>query len=352
VIYQDPNTKNIGIGTLTPAAKLDVGGNVNATTMYQIGGNTILHTCCSDSDNTFVGISSGNFTGSGNANTAIGTFTLLYNTTGIGNTAAGLGSLQFNTTGQSNTAVGTEALTLNTSGNNNTAVGDNALSDSTTGHDNTALGIGAGASTTTGYANIFLGELGGSRNTTGSFNIYVGNEAPAGGTESNAIRIGDSANQTTAYIAGIFGSASSSGLPVYVNASGELGTQTSSLRFKEQVRDMGDSTNALMELRPVTFLYKRDYDKGERTLQYGLIAEEVAQVYPELVAYDRDGQPYSVKYQYLSVMLLNEAQRQYRHAEAQAEIITVQEQKIEALEQRLTRLERMVGNQVQTVAQK
>ena len=115
---------------------------------------------------------------------------------------------------------------------------------------------------------------------------------------------------------------------MYVNSNGQLGTSPSSLRFKEQVRDMGDSTNALMRLRPVTFLYKPEYDKGERTLQYGLIAEEVAKVYPELVAYDNDGQPYTVRYQYLATMLLNEVQKQYHRAEAQAELIKAQQQEI------------------------
>ena len=98
---------------------------------------------------------------------------------------------------------------------------------------------------------------------------------------------------------------------------------------------MGDSTSALMKLRPVTFLYKPEYDKGERTLQYGLIAEEVAKVYPELVAYDNDGQPYTVRYQYLSTMLLNEVQKQYRRAEAEAKVITVQQDEIEAQHQQM-----------------
>jgi hypothetical protein len=112
---------------------------------------------------------------------------------------------------------------------------------------------------------------------------------------------------------------------------------------------MGDSTNGLMKLRPVTFFYKPEYDKGEHTLQYGLIAEEVAKVYPELVADDQDGQPYTVRYQYLATMLLNEVQKQYHRAEAEAKVITEQEQKIEDLEQRLSRLERLVP---QIVAQK
>src|SRR5271157_6035322 len=113
---------------------------------------------------------------------------------------------------------------------------------------------------------------------------------------------------------------------------------------------MGDSSNALMKLRPVTFLYKPEYDKGERTLQYGLIAEEVAQVYPELVAYDNDGQPYTVRYQYIATMLLNEVQKQYHRAEAQAKVIEVQQDQIQSLQkqnqefqERLLRLEKLVG---------
>ncbi|MGA3056015.1 MAG: tail fiber domain-containing protein [Candidatus Korobacteraceae bacterium] len=122
---------------------------------------------------------------------------------------------------------------------------------------------------------------------------------------------------------------------MYINSFGQLGTSPSSLRFKEQVRDMGDSTNALMKLRPVTFLYKPEYDKGERTLQYGLIAEEVAKVYPDLVAYDNDGKPYTVRYQYLATMLLNEVQKQYHRTDAQAELIKAQQQEIENLKQQL-----------------
>jgi len=148
---------------------------------------------------------------------------------------------------------------------------------------------------------------------------------------------------------------------VYIDSSGQLGTLTSSRRFKEQIRDMGDSTRALMKLRPVTFLYKPEYDKGPRTLQYGLIAEEVAEVYPDLVAYETDGKPYTVKYQYLATMLLNEMQKQYHRSEAQAEVIKAQEQEINGLkaqlqlqnaefQERLSRLESVVGTHVQTAA--
>ena len=156
----------------------------------------------------------------------------------------------------------------------------------------------------------------------------------------------------SAYVAGIYSSTSSSGIPVYINSNGQLGTQTSSRRFKEQIRDMGDTSSALLKLRPVTFLYKPEYDRGQRTLQYGLIAEEVAEVYPNLVAYEPNGKPYTVKYQYLTTMLLNEVQKQYRRAEEDAETIKSQEQRIGELEQRLSRLEKLVTNQETVIAQK
>ncbi len=145
-----------------------------------------------------------------------------------------------------------------------------------------------------------------------------------------------------------------SGVAVYVDSNGNLGVQKSSGRFKEQVRDMGDSTDALMKLRPVTYFYKPQYDDGTRTLQYGLIAEEVARVYPELVAYEPDGKPYTVKYQYLATMLLNELQKQHAVVEAQREIVTGQQAEIDSLrnelqrqrvdfQERLTSLEGLIG---------
>ena len=169
--------------------------------------------------------------------------------------------------------------------------------------------------------------------------MYIANTGPLSGPEYNTIRVGTQGHgdgqQNVTYIAGIYGSIPSGGVPVYINSDGLLGTQPSSLRFKEQVRDMGDSTNALMKLRPVTFLYKPEYYKGQRTLEYGLIAEEVANVYPDLVAYDNDGQPYSVRYQYLATMLLNEVQKQYRRAEKQSEVVAAQQQEIETLKRQL-----------------
>src|SRR5271167_3643208 len=293
-IYQTSGGK-VGIGTTTPAATLDVNGGVNTALTYEILGSTVLSIGSPDDQNVFLGM--------------------------------GAGSSNIAGQGVNNTFSGCYAGNQNTTGNRNTFNGCFAGHRNTTGDYNAFTGYGAGYNTN-GISNIFIGDRAGFNDTTGSSNIYIGNQGPGSGTESNAIRIGDS-NQIATYIAGIYNVTSLTGIPVYINSNGQLGTMTSSLRFKEQIRDMGDSTNGLMKLRPVTFLYKPEYDKGERTLQYGLISEEVARVYPELVANDNDGQPYSVRYQYLTSMLLNEAQKQSRRAEAQAEVIKAQGQKID-----------------------
>ena len=200
-----------------------------------------------------------------------------------------------------------------------------------------------------------MGNYAGLFSTTGNSDIYIVNQGPDSGAESHTIRIGTQGNggeqQNTTYIAGIAGS-TVTGVAVDVNTStGQLGVAGSSRRFKEQIHDMGESSSALMKLRPVTFLYKPEYDKGLRTLQYGLIAEEVADIYPDLVAYEPDGKPYTVKYQYLTTMLLNEMQKQYHRAEAEAVVITQQEDKLDAqqrqmdeFQQRLSHLEAIVGH--------
>jgi len=243
---------------------------------------------------------------------------------------------------------GSGVLSIGSVADNNLFVGvgagTNDMAGSGTG--NTFSGYHAGNANTTGVGNIDIGYNSGSSNATDNNNIYIGNTGTSG--ESSTIRIGGDDGlgygaQTNTYISGIYGSTSTSGVPVYINSNGQLGTQTSSSRFKEEVRDMGDSTSALMKLRPVTFIYKPQYDDGSRTLQYGLIAEEVAKVYPELVAYDKDGEPYTVRYQYLNTMLLNEVQKQYHRAESEAQVIHAQEQKIDELEHRLEKLEALAN---------
>ena len=254
-----------------------------------------------------------NTTGFGN--TASGFNTLFSNTVGIGNTASGNFALAANTTGSSNTASGAGALLRNTSGNSNTADGPDALFANTTGGANTASGDSALRSNTTGSSNIALGFEAGLNLTDGDNNIYVGN--PGEAAESNTIRIG-AGGHTSAFIAG-----------VQVVAP-------SSRQFKQDIHDMDRASNNLMQLRPVTFHYKEEHDPGGSRLQFGLIAEEVAEVYPELVVYDDTGKVKTVEYQKLPAMLLNELQKQHGKLQEQEAVIT-------ELTERLSRLEQVLS---------
>lgn len=287
-------------------------------------GDNALSSNTSGFDNTAVGFDACRFTTTGFLNTAVGSFALYANTSGSLNTAIGNGALPANTTGNTNTAVGVDALDSNTTAHANTAVGYEALFGTTNGGNNTALGANALANTG-GTNNIGIGVFAGANITNGSYNIDIGNSAP--GNESNTIRIGNSTRHTAAFLAGVNGVTILSGSQVFVDASGQLGTITSSVRFKEEVATMGEASHDLMKLRPVTFRYKAPYDDGSHLLQYGLIAEEVAKVYPDLVQFDDKGQPLTVRYHLINVMLLNELQKQQTRLDEQAARI----QRLEAL---------------------
>jgi Chaperone of endosialidase len=302
--------------------------------------------------NTFLGHNAGNFAMTGDGNTAIGDGTLFHNTTGSSNTANGNGALSDNTTGFNNTANGRAALIQNTMGNNNTASGQDSLFDNTTGGFNTACGngtlfsnvvgddntaIGASAlANTTGSSNIGIGMSAGSNLTTGGNDICIGNSGVA--AESGTIRVGS--GQTATFIAGINGVNVGSASPVYINSSGQLGTAivVSSRRFKQDIRDIADESDGLMRLRPVAFKYKPELDATGLT-QYGLIAEEVVEVYPHLVGYDQDGQLRTVHYDLINALMLNEVQKQHRTVEAQEKTIEQQKAEIEGLKARMSRLE-------------
>lgn len=318
---------------------VSVTGYVNSNGGYQINGATMFQV---DANNdVMIGLASGNSSITGNDNQIIGDYTGASLTSGNADVFLGSSAGKNTTTGNGDVFVGFLSGSGNSTGAYNTFLGAEAGQANTTGFNNTFLGFYAGATVTTGTNNIYVGQTTGSSNPTGSNNVYLASAGVDG--ENNAIRIGS--GQTTAFMAGIYGITSGNGVPVYINSNGQLGTQTSSRRYKENISDMGDSTSALMKLRPVTFYYKPEYDNGPRTLQYGLIAEEVAQVYPDLVAYNPDGKPYTVRYQYLSSMLLNEVQKQYRKAEVQAEVIQSQQQEISDLQNRLSRIEKMLAEQ-------
>ena len=250
---------------------------------------------------------------SGFDNTANGFQALYSNRTGNFNTANGEAALLDNTTGSDNTADGVAALLSNTTGANNTATGWQALYSNTTGFSNTAAGYDALVNNTTGHENIAVGYLAGQNLTTGSNNIDIGNAGSAG--ESNYIRIGTVGTQTAAFIAGIH-SATVSGTAVVVNSSGQLGVATSSVRFKEEIKPMDKASEAVLALKPVTFRYKKAIDPAA-TQQFGLVAEEVAKVNPALVLPDKEGKPYTVRYDAVNAMLLNEFLKEHRKVEQQ-----------------------------------
>ena len=240
-------------------------------------------------------------------NTATGSFALIQNTTGQFNTANGAGALQANIGGTANTATGESALSDNTSGNNNTANGINALFFNTTGDDNTAVGENALLNNNTGSNNIALGVSAGSNLTNGSNNIEI--SAPGMAGEANKIRIGRQGTQNGTFIAGIFGVAVT-GSQVVVNSNGKLGVAASSARFKEAIKPMDKASEAILALKPVTFHYKKEIDQTG-TSQFGLVAEEVEKVNPDLVVCDEQGKPYSVRYDAVNAMLLNEFLKQH-----------------------------------------
>jgi len=297
------------------------------------GANSFIHNF--GTDNTFIGINAGNFIMGGAENVGVGRQALFSNTTGFENVAVGGFSLPVNTIGENDIAIGAFSLASNTTGNENTAVGGFTLATNTTGSGNTAIGFDAGFSLATGNNNVLVGNnaglvLGtGSTNviigsssgislTSGSDNIYIANAGV--GSESGIIRIGTIATQTEAFIQGIFGTVvGGTGLSVFVDASGQLGTVVSSRKFKHDIEGMSSEISEnIYNLRPVTFIYNSDETD---TRQYGLIAEEVDQVLPALVVHDEEGAPYTVRYHLLPMLLLNEVQKLHDIVEDQAATI-------------------------------
>ena len=299
--------------TATGFAALQVNTSGNFNTAI---GQQSLQNNTTGSFNTATGYLALQFNTTGEVNTATGASALLYNTTGSANTANGGGALISNTTGSYNTAVGDDALVDNATGNNNTAVGKDALGANRKGNRNTAIGSSAldHCKGENSSGNIALGNAAGTTLTLGKNNIYVGN--PGQMTEADTIRIGAPGIHTATFLAGISGAAVV-GDTVVVDTNGQLGTVVSSERFKDAIKPMDNASEAVLALKPVTFRYKHDLDP-EGIPQFGLVAEQVEKVNPDLVARDKQGKPYSIRYEAVNAMLLNEFLKEHR---------TVQEQK-------------------------
>ncbi|HEX4154958.1 MAG TPA: tail fiber domain-containing protein [Acidobacteriaceae bacterium] len=295
-----------------------------------------LYENTSGSDNMAFGYNAlrGNTTGS--YNSAIGTGAIASAQTGNYNEALGWDALASNNSGGYNMAIGSQTLINNTSGNYNVAIGHNALGSNFIGSYNIAIGVNAGLNISSGPSN------------SKSYNIDIANAGTT--TDAGTVRIGTSGNQTSFFVAGVDGVSVSEGIPVYINSSGQLGTVNSSIRYKEDVHDMGDASSAIFRLRPVTYHYKQAYADGSRPIDYGLIAEEVAKIYPDLVVFDSKGEIQTVQYQKLTPMLLNELQKQHQAVEQLEKTVKEQQQTIQVLktqqaetihllEKRLTALE-------------
>ena len=258
---------------------------------------------------------------SGGAHVAVGSRALWRNVDGIRSVALGNGALQNNVSGNYNVAVGASALLTNSNSDHSVAVGESALYNSFNGN-NTAVGYRA-LYATTGSNNTALGYLAGSAVGIGLNNVHIANSGLIG--DFGVMRLGTAGSQTTTYVSGVRGVTVPTGIPVIVGSDGQLGTTTSSRRFKQDIADMGDFSARLAALRPVTFRYTQPAADGTRPLDMGLIAEEVAEVFPELAVRGHDGEIETVAYHKLPALLLNELQKQQRLIEALLQRVSVLE---------------------------
>ena len=249
----------------------------------------------------------------GDNNTAVGFHALFSTTKGDNNTAVGWVALQHNTAGLANTAIGSEALQNNTIGDANTAVGMFSLFTNSTGLRNTTVGVES-LKRNNGSDNIALGYEAGMNIGTGSHTICIGH--PGVNNDSNTIRIGTTGIHTATFMAGISGVTVADGVGVIVGANGQLGTAVSSARFKDGIKPMDKSSEAILALKPVIFHYKKELDP-RGIPQFGLVAEDVAKVDSDLVARDEKGKPYAVRYEAVNAMLLNEFLKEHRKVEEQ-----------------------------------
>jgi hypothetical protein len=268
------------------------------------------------------------YNSTGEANTASGHYALFANTTGVGNTAAGAEALLFNSSGNNNTAEGASSLRYNSRGSFNTANGSNALLHNVDGSGNTAIGFGALMNKKSGTNDIALGYHAGLNLVGNDNNIDIGNEGVAG--DGGVMRIGTAGTHNSTFIAGISGVTIASGAAVVINTHGKLGTIVSSERYKEAVAPMDKVSEAILSLNPVTFRYKHDLDP-DKTPQFGLVAEEVEKVNPDLVVRDEDGKVNTVRYEAVNAMLLNEFLKEHRKVqelEKQIQALTATVQKV------------------------
>ena len=326
-------------GDIGIVGNLNLPATSSTTGFIRSGSDTLLHTY--GTNNFFAGVNAGNLTMTGSDNTAVGFQALKANEGGNENTVIGLSAMLSNTSGNGNSALGRAALLQNLDGVGNTAVGQRAIRSNTGGDFNVGVGLDS-LFNNTGNNNIAIGKSAGAALTNGNSNIAIG--APGVAGESGAIHIGNVSNHTKTFVIGIRGVTTgvADAITVMIDSNGQLGTVSSSRRYKEDIHDMveAETSARLRQLRPVTFRYKGAFADGEKPIQYGLIAEEVAEVFPDLAVYNEEGQPETVKYHLLAPLLLNEVQKQQQVAEDR-------EREMAGLKQRLEQLETLVGRLTQ-----
>jgi hypothetical protein len=304
-LQNNTGSQNTAVGWVALAANTT--GSFNTAVGYAALADNVT-----GGGNTAVGDGALEVNTTGSSNTAVGNDALFGNTTGIFNTATGVGVMQNNSTGSNNTACGFFAAQLNRLGSGNTAIGFEALRSNKRGINNTALGTNS-LYNCVADNNTALGISAGMNIKTGSNDISIGNVGVA--DESNTIRMGNETHTNT-FIAGISGVTVPGGIGVIVDSSGHLGTTTSSARYKEAIQPMDKASEAVLALKPVTFRYNHELDP-DGIQQFGLVAEQVEQINPALVAHDQKGKPYSVRYEAVNAMLLNEFLKEHRKVEEQ-----------------------------------
>jgi hypothetical protein len=319
----------------------------NTTGKNNTAVGTALVANTSGNINTAVGGSALAANTTGSNNVGCGITALFNNTTGTSNVAVGGSAMLHNTIGDANTAIGPYTLETNTTGGQNTAVGNGAIGSNTTGFYNTAVGAGALTANTTGSHNIALGDFAGNTATAGESNIDIGNSGAA--DDSGVIRIGEAGTQTTTFIAGISETPITGGIRVGITPEGQLGVKASSARFKEGIKPMDKASEAILALKPVSFRYKKALDpKG--LPQFGLVAEEVAKVDPDLVVTDAKGKPFTVRYDEVNAMLLNEFLKEHRTVEEQGATLSAVKSGASDRDTKITRLEVTIAEQQKQIA--
>ena len=322
---------NTGVGWYS------LSSDTTASLNTAVGAGTLA---LNDADsNTAVGSAALLLNTTGTANVAVGVEALVFNDIGFNNVAVGVFALTDNTDGSGNNAFGNSALFSNVIGDSNTAIGDFALASNDTdglghGNNNTAVGAEALVANVDGSENTAIGGSALANNTTGAINVALGDNAGSGvTTANNVIAIGAQVAgenvSDTCYIGNIFSQTSSGGASVFVNSAGKLGTGTSSRRFKDDIKPMDQTSEAILALQPVTFRYKKSIDPEGRS-HFGLVAEDVEKVNPDLVVRDKEGKPYTVRYDQVNAMLLNEFLKEHRKNEAQEATITELKKELQA----------------------